>query len=1005
MSPSRPWWMSRFGGIIAPRWRTKSASPCAGMQRNGHPTDRSRRPLGGVPFLLVAICSSGLFGANRAGAADVGSARAFTAADVLATPVVAQSRDGPTRSGAGWGIVIAAVIAQAITLAMLVAAQRDLRRLRRKSQESERGLHDVVECPEDRVSVKAAEQELRENERRLATLFRNLPGMAYRCRNDRNWTLEFVSEGCLDLTGYTSEALCDRREVSYADLIVPEDRDRVWDEVQKAIARGAPFQLEYRIRRRDGLVRWVWEKGCGVNDESGRLICLEGVVFDVTQRKDTTRALERRNAILRGVSQAQLKFITEADAAEIYGELLRTFVDVSESEYGFIGEVRYDPAGAPYLKTHAITPLDWAEATRHIYDEMLRGGLEFRNLDTLFGAVLTTRQPVMANDPASDPRSAGLPEGHPPLHAFLGVPLMIGDQLLGMVGLANRAGGYDDETLQLLQPLFATGATVIEAWRAEERRRAAEVSLRTSEQRFRAIAEQSQVGIWQLTSDYRTVYANGAMCRMLDVSDPSEFSRFGPLDFCPPERVPRVRSELAKRAQGIASTYETDLVTREGRRVTAIVCGAPIPNAQGAPTEMIASFTDITDRKRAEAELRRIRDELEDRVRARTADLERTNTRLGEALERERRTQAALRESEERFHQLADAASEGIIVHDRERVLDANQAAAEMFGYSADRMKQIDRIELIAPEYRAQTLQAPGWDLTRGAAAAFETVGCRRDGTRFPIEVRSKALPYQGRIVSVLVVRDISQQRLAEQQERRHQAELAHVLRRATLGELASGLAHEINQPLTAISNYSRGALRLIQRKGSSVDELRPALLEIAEQSARAGEIIRRIRDFVRREEPRRAPTDINKLVRNAAQLMKSDLAGAGATLQLRLAHNLPSLSVDAVQIEQVILNLLRNSCDAVRERPADHRRIVVASQWVTDESVEVCVKDSGPGISAEARRNLFSPFFTTKPQGMGLGLSISRSLAEAHGGELQLVDVPDGVGAVFQLRIPVPIG
>ena len=180
--------------------------------------------------------------------------------------------------------------------------------------------------------------------------------------------------------------------------------------------------------------------------------------------------LERSHAMLAALSHAQAQFIQTGDPRVAFQEMLSALLKIADSEYGFIGEVLHDDQGTPYLKTHAITNIAWNEETREFYDREAPKGMEFRNLRTLFGHVLETGEPVVANEPATDPRRGGLPAGHPALNAFLGLPLHHGEQLVGMVGIANRPGGYDDGLINYLEPLLSTCATVIvEHWHELEK--------------------------------------------------------------------------------------------------------------------------------------------------------------------------------------------------------------------------------------------------------------------------------------------------------------------------------------------------------------------------------------------------------------------------------------------------------------------------------------------------------------------------------------------------------
>jgi len=255
-------------------------------------------------------------------------------------------------------------------------------------------------------------------------------------------------------------------------------------------------------------------------------------------------------------------------------------------------------------------------------------------------------------------------------------------------------------------------------------------------------------------------------------------------------------------------------------------------------------------------------------------------------------------------------------------------------------------------------------------------------------------------------------QRLKRETDRRKQADeqvhllhtqLAHMGRVGTMGEMASGLAHELNQPLCAVTAYAQACLRLIDSK-ADVAELEEPLREVAAEAKRAGEIIRRLRSFVRRAEPCRAPTDVNRLIPEVAQFLEHDVRRHEISLHLDLADDLPPVMVDAIQIQQVILNLMRNSIQVLAEEDLQNREIKVKTTATDDATVMVTIQDSGPTISPEIADQMFEPFFSTKSDGLGMGLSLSRSIVEKHGGCIWFSRCPER-GSMFQFTLPVQDG
>lgn len=240
----------------------------------------------------------------------------------------------------------------------------------------------------------------------------------------------------------------------------------------------------------------------------------------------------------------------------------------------------------------------------------------------------------------------------------------------------------------------------------------------------------------------------------------------------------------------------------------------------------------------------------------------------------------------------------------------------------------------------------------------------------------------------------------AEEQARRLHDQLAHVARFSTLGEMAAGLAHELNQPLGAISNYASGCIQRLRAGNADEEKLIAALSKIAAQAQRAGQIIHRLRSFVADRESEKIAADVNGLVEEVVDLEGSEARQREVDLELELAADLPQVLADTIQIQQVILNLLRNGIEAMHETEASRRRIVLRTRLLGG-AVEVAVADRGCGYADIDSDRFFDAFFTTKDHGMGLGLTISRSIIEAHGGELGAAPNPGG-GAVFHFTLPV---
>jgi two-component system sensor kinase FixL len=281
-------------------------------------------------------------------------------------------------------------------------------------------------------------------------------------------------------------------------------------------------------------------------------------------------------------------------------------------------------------------------------------------------------------------------------------------------------------------------------------------------------------------------------------------------------------------------------------------------------------------------------------------------------------------------------------------------------------------------------------------------VGERRDGSTFPMELSVGEMRIDGKRYFTGFVRDLTERQETETRMQELQSELVHVSRLTALGEMASALAHEINQPLSAIANYLTGSRMLLAQRDPPLDRVGEAVERAGDEALRAGEIIRRLREFVARGETGRLPESLSKLIEEASALALVGAKHHGVRVAMNFDRSVDRVMVDKVQIQQVVLNLIRNAMDSMAD--GDKRELNIAVTRDPRGQAVVSVSDSGGGISTAALDRLFQPFFTTKPDGMGVGLSISRTIIEAHGGHLRARN-RDGGGAIFDFTLPTYSG
>jgi two-component system sensor kinase FixL len=368
-----------------------------------------------------------------------------------------------------------------------------------------------------------------------------------------------------------------------------------------------------------------------------------------------------------------------------------------------------------------------------------------------------------------------------------------------------------------------------------------------------------------------------------------------------------------------------------------------------------------------------------------------------------KKSQLQLQEREAHLKSVLDTVPDAMIVIDTRGVMQSFSATAEkLFGYRAE--EAVGRnVSILMPEpYGSQHDSFLARYLATGEKRIIGigrvVVGRRKDGSTFPMELAVGEMRSGDRRFFTGFVRDLTERQQTQQRLQDLQAELIFMSRFTALGEMASTLAHELNQPLTAVTSYLNGVRRLLD--GGRVEELpmvRDAVDYAAEQALRAGQIIKRLREFVARGESERRGENLQKLIEEASALALVGAKEDGARVSFLYDPNIQSVMVDKIQIQQVILNLMRNALEAMLE--VDKRELTVATRSMGQDMVEISVTDTGPGIAPEISAKLFQPFMTTKPHGMGVGLSISRTIVEAHGGKLWAEPNPGG-GTIFRLTL-----
>ncbi|MGZ5030870.1 MAG: PAS domain-containing sensor histidine kinase [Methylobacter sp.] len=415
-----------------------------------------------------------------------------------------------------------------------------------------------------------------------------------------------------------------------------------------------------------------------------------------------------------------------------------------------------------------------------------------------------------------------------------------------------------------------------------------------------------------------------------------------------------------------------------------------------------AFLRDITERKQAEAAVICLNNKLEEKVQAQSAELIATNLELLNKVEELRRSKQRLVEREAKLNAIFNASVEGIITYDKTGIIvSANAAVETIFGHKPEELIG-SKINRLIPFSSREMNYCSLPHAVESIGQILEIEGIHKNGSVVPLDLSVAEFAIDNEHYFTAIVRDVSLRKHREQQDKEHLDELAHVTRLGLMGEMASGIAHEVNQPLSAISSYTQVSLNLINSEDPDLAKLTGILYKTQQQALRAGRIIHRMREFVKTHAKHRSNADINALIHNAADLCLAELKQHGIRLIFELEPNLPPVYVDQIQIEQVIINLLRNSIDALKSLPTkQQRQISIQSQMTLNDCIQVRVKDNGPGIDKDQQQKILTPFYTTKADGMGMGLSICRSLIEAHDGTFHFNSQP-GKGTTFYFALPI---
>ena len=486
------------------------------------------------------------------------------------------------------------------------------------------------------------------------------------------------------------------------------------------------------------------------------------------------------------------------------------------------------------------------------------------------------------------------------------------------------------------------------------------------DERFRLGIEGSGIGTWDLDLSTQGLLWSNTARKLFGISSelPVTYDLF--LSLLEPQDRERTEQAIKRSVETGCSfdvQYRVDGQSRPRQWVRA--CGSVVRDEQGIPRHLSGIVIDIEDQKQVEE---------------------------------------ALRTREGHLRSILETIPDAMIVIDGHGIMQFFSSAAErQFGYS-EREAIGQNVRMLMPNpdrarHDGYLARYRSTDERHIIGIGRIVTGQRKDGTTFPMHLSIGEMQSGGEPYFTGFVRDLTEHQQTQARLQELQSELVHVSRLSAMGEMASALAHELNQPLAAISNYMKGSRRLL---ATSLDpnrsKIEGAMDRAAEQALRAGQIIWRLRDFVSRGESEKRVESLSKLVEEAGALGLAGAREQGVQLRFNLDPEYDLVLVDRVQIQQVLVNLFRNALEAMMHSP--QRELIASNAKVADDMIEVAVFDTGAGIEDSVMSNLFQTFFTTKETGMGVGLSISRSIIEAHGGRMWAETNRSG-GATFRFTLP----
>ncbi len=873
---------------------------------------------------------------------------------------------------------------------------------------------------------KRAEEAVRRSEEHLRLVIDTTPALIDSARRDGY--ADYFNKRMLEYVGVSLEDISGWR---WTNIIHPEDVDDVVGKWSSSIASGKPFEAEARLRRADGEYRLLLLRKVPLRDEAGSIVKWYGSATDIEDRNRAEQELkvseEKHRVIVEAASDVVISMdenggillanpatarIFGYDPVELIGKPLTVLMPEFMRKLHEAGFRRYLATGQRHLNWQGTELTGLRKNGQEFPVEVSFGEMISNGHKVFTGFIRDISEKKRAEDELRKQKEVfqKIFENIPATIAFIGqdgyVELVnpewertlgwtleeIRKQNLDLfaefypdpdyrkkmrANIAASTGEWTDRKVRVRDGRvidlvvaavhLSDGSSIAIGRDITERKRA--------EEALRGAAEFDEAALKSLGEGLYTIDINGLVTSM----NPAAEELFG-WSFAElrgkkmhemthhhyPDGRPFPSSECAgfqvlTHGQPLKN-YEDVFIRKDGMFFDVVYSIAPMRDAAGQINSLVVVVRDITERKRAEAELR---------------------------------------ESEERFRLVADSAPVMIWMSGTDKLCTYfNKPWLDFTGRSLEQELGNGWAEAVNPEDLQRCLDTYTQAFDRREAFRMEYRLRRHDGEyRWLLDIGVPRFnpdgSFAGYIGSCI---DMTEQRGAEEQLRHAQEDLARVTRVVAMGELAATIAHEVNQPLTAIVTNANFCLRRLDGATSKPDELRAAITAIASDGTRASGVISRIRSLLKKGAPDRTELDINEIIQDVTTLLRHEFTRSRVSLRTELESDLPCVPGDPVQLQQVLINLIMNAIEATSSSTNGRRTILIRSAKNPD-GVLVQVQDSGPGIAPDLADRIFEPFFTTKAEGIGMGLSISHSIIESHGGRLGIV--PGSTGALFEFTLP----